>query len=124
MRRQTRKSKLKFYPSVLICLCKIFKVLKVHVTKRIGQKDFISSIRETLLAYYKDNIVGLGGTFLVKNGKAYQHVMDNFSETPINTDEELNEWLYFFHMSAPLVAVGTMATGEYVSKITHKNFST
>ncbi|XP_055624610.1 ester hydrolase C11orf54 homolog [Toxorhynchites rutilus septentrionalis] len=88
------------------------KVLKVNCMKRTGNKDFIASIRTTLAQHYGDKTVGLGGVFLLKNGKAKQHVMSPFSEAAIHTEEELNTWLNFFDMSATLIAVGTMVTNE------------
>jgi hypothetical protein len=89
------------------------KVLKVHVKKRTGKKDFITSIRQVLVNEYKNKVVGLGGVFLLKEGKAKQHVMRDFSKTPINTDEELNNWLKFYNMSAPLVTVGTLINSDH-----------
>lgn len=59
--------------------------------------------------------LALGGTFVLLEGKAKQHVMPDFSKTPINTDEEVNNWLKFYNMSAPLIAVGTLATHEDVN---------
>lgn len=89
------------------------KVLKVIAKKRIGKENFISSVRLTLAEYFTDDkTVGLGGVFLMKQGKAKQHVMDQFSETPLNTEDDLNKWLTFHEMSAPLIAVGTMVTNE------------
>lgn len=58
---------------------------------------------------------GLGGTFVMKEGKAKQHVMPNFSEKPLNTVGELDNWLQFYDMSAPLIAVGTFVSAETVS---------
>lgn len=58
---------------------------------------------------------GLGGTFVLKEGKAKQHVMRDFSKTPINTDEQLNSWLKFYNMSAPLIAVGTLINKDHVN---------
>jgi hypothetical protein len=58
--------------------------------------------------------VGLGGVFVMKAGKAKQHVMRDFSTTPINTDDEVNEWLKFYDMSAPLIAVGTLVSSDPV----------
>lgn len=89
------------------------KVLKVIAKKRIGEENFISSMRHTLTEHFpEDKTVGLGGVFVMKEGKAKQHVMDQFSETPILTEEELNSWLNFFDMPAPLIAVGTFVTNE------------
>lgn len=62
-------------------------------------------------------IPGMGGLFLLKNGKAYQHVMRDFSTTPINTMNELNQWLKFFEMPAVLHALGTLVTHEHVSTL-------
>ncbi|XP_057330742.1 ester hydrolase C11orf54 homolog [Microplitis mediator] len=88
------------------------KVLKVHAKTRIGDLDFIASIQKALSAHYKDQLVGLGGTFLLKKGKAKQHVMPDFSSVPLTTEESMNNWLRFYDMSAPLVAVGTLVSSE------------
>lgn len=94
----------------------LLQVLKVVTKKRVGDDDFIASIRKTLADHYGDKVVGLGGSFILKEGKAKQHVMPDFSATPLNSDEDVNNWLRFYNMSAPLIAVGTLVTGEYVSK--------
>ncbi|XP_044739972.1 ester hydrolase C11orf54 homolog [Chrysoperla carnea] len=88
------------------------KVLKVHCKKRTGNDDFIAAIRKTLMKFYKEKVVGLGGTFLLKEGQAKQHVMPDFSKTPITSGEDFNDWLKFYNMSAPLIAVGTLVTGQ------------
>jgi hypothetical protein len=99
--------------NLFLCEGKAGKVLKVTAKKRIGELNFISAIRETLSEYFtEDHVVGLGGVFLLKEGKAKQHVMDDFSKTPLYTDEDLNQWLTFHEHSAPLVAVGTLVTNE------------
>lgn len=53
----------------------------------------------------------------MKNGKAKQHVMQDFSTVPIHTEDELNTWLKFYDMEAVLIAVGTLVTDEAVSLI-------
>jgi len=89
------------------------KVLKVTAKKRTGDDNFISSMRLTLASHFtEDKTVGLGGVFILKAGKAKQHVMDQFSETPLHTEDDLNKWLTFHEMPAPLIAVGTMITNE------------
>lgn len=89
------------------------KVLKVTCKKRIGEENFISAMRLACAQHY-DGIgtVGVGGVFLLKEGKAKQHVMDDFSKIPIHTDEDVNNWLKFFNMPAPLINVGTFVTDE------------
>lgn len=54
--------------------------------------------------------------FVMKNGKIKQHVMPNFSDTPLNTETQLNNWLRFYDMETPLVAVGTFVSSETVSE--------
>lgn len=88
------------------------KVLQIICKKRIGKDDFVSSIRKSLHERYKEKAVGLGGTFLLKEGKAKHHVMPEFSVSPISNDEEVEKWLHFYNMSAPLIAVGTLASAD------------
>ncbi|XP_076234081.1 ester hydrolase C11orf54 homolog [Calliopsis andreniformis] len=88
------------------------KVLKVHAKKRTGSDDFIACMQKAIAQHYKDNLVGLGGTFLMCDGKVKQHIMPDFSTTPLNTEAKLNNWLQFFNMSTPLVAVGTFVSSE------------
>lgn len=98
--------------NILVAEGKAGQVLKVSCKRRTGKKDFIASIRTCLEGHYGEQTVGLGGVFLLQTGKAKQHVMSPFSETPINTEEELNEWLNFYDMPAPLINVGTLVTTE------------
>lgn len=58
----------------------------------------------------------MGGMFEMKNGKVKQHVMPDFSDTPLNTEAQLNNWLRFYDMETPLVAVGTFVSAETVSE--------
>lgn len=88
------------------------KVLKVRCKKRIGEENFISAMRLACAEHYGDTTVGIGGVFLLKEGKAKQHVMDDFSSIPLHTEEDLNNWLKFFNMPAPLINVGTFVTNE------------
>ncbi|XP_053677678.1 ester hydrolase C11orf54 homolog [Anopheles nili] len=98
--------------NLLIAEGKAGPVLKVSCKRRTGNKDFIASIRTCLEDRYGEQTVGLGGVFLLQTGKAKQHVMSPFSSTPIHTEEQLNKWLNFFDMPAPLINVGTLVTTE------------
>lgn len=88
------------------------QVLHVNCKVRTGNDDFIAAIRKTLATKYGETTVGLGGVFLLKSGKAKQHVMQDFSKTPITTEEELNTWLKFYEMPAELINVGILVTNE------------
>lgn len=59
--------------------------------------------------------LGLGGMFEVKNGKVKQHIMQDFSDTPLTSEAKLNDWLRFYDMETPLIAVGTFVSAETVS---------
>ncbi|CAH1170418.1 unnamed protein product [Phaedon cochleariae] len=87
-------------------------VIKVHVKRRIGEDNFITTIRKAIEKKYQDKNVGMGGVFVLKEGKAKQHVMRDFSKTPIENEEQLNNWLKFYNMSAPLIAVGTLVNAD------------
>lgn len=50
----------------------------------------------------------------MKEGKAKYHVMRDFSKNPIENEEELNKWLKFYNMSAPLISVGTFVNADMV----------
>ena len=99
--------------NLFLCEGKAENVLKVTAKKRTGDENFIFAMRLTLTDYFtEDKVVGLGGVFLMKEGKAKQHVMDQFSKVPLHTEEDLNKWLTFHEMRAPLIAVGTLVTSE------------
>ena len=53
----------------------IIQVLEVKASKRTGDQNYMSCIRNCLAEKYGDQPVGLGGTFLVENGKAKLHIM-------------------------------------------------
>uniref|UniRef100_A0A171AA04 Ester hydrolase c11orf54-like protein n=1 Tax=Triatoma infestans TaxID=30076 RepID=A0A171AA04_TRIIF len=88
------------------------KVLKVFCKKRKQDENFITSISTTLEKAFPNKTLGLGGTFLLKEGKARQHCMPEFSKVPIRSNDDLNNWLKFYEMSAPLVAVGTLLSKD------------
>ncbi|XP_055920154.1 ester hydrolase C11orf54 homolog [Eupeodes corollae] len=88
------------------------KVLKVVCRKRKGNENFVECMRLGLAKNYGEKCVGMGGIFLIKKGHVHQHVMRDFSKTPIHTDEDVNNWLKFYNMPAQLNAVGTLVTHE------------
>ncbi|XP_027045940.1 ester hydrolase C11orf54 homolog isoform X2 [Pocillopora damicornis] len=88
------------------------KVLKVCASKRTGDENFVTCMRNTLAGRYGDQPVGMGGVFLIEKGKAKIHVMPRFSQTPLKTDADVNNWLKFYEMSAPLVCVGVLESHD------------
>jgi hypothetical protein len=79
-------------------------VIKIVAKGRTGKLNFLSSIQEALKAF--ESPVSMGGVFLIRKGKAYMHVMPDFSKTPLDIDQ-MGKWLKFFEMSAPLVCLTT-----------------
>ncbi|XP_011636288.1 ester hydrolase C11orf54 homolog [Pogonomyrmex barbatus] len=99
--------------NLYICEGKPGKVIKVRAKKRTGELDFISCMQKELEKRYGDKkLVGLGGMFEVKNGKVKQHIMPDFSDTPLTSEAQLNNWLRFYDMETPLIAVGTFVSAE------------
>lgn len=88
------------------------QVLRVHCKRRTGEENFISAIRVALDQRFKNKTIALGGVFLLKNGSAKQHVMRDFSKTPIYCEEELNKWLTFFDMKSELINCGTLVSND------------
>jgi len=87
-------------------------VLKIECSKRIGEKNFVSCMREILEAAYPDKSLGLGGVFSIRSGSAKFHVMPDFSPCPINTNEDVNQWLKFYEMKAPLTVLSVMVSRD------------
>ena len=83
------------------------QVLEIKCQTRTGKENFVTCMRNILRAEYgKSNgnpVVALGGTFLVNKGQVKIHVMPDFSPCPLNTDEEVGEWLKYFRVEAPFV---------------------
>lgn len=46
--------------------------------------------------------------------------MPDYSDIPLNTEAQLNNWLRFYEMETPLTAVGTFVSAETVSNIQKK----
>ncbi|XP_001513115.1 ester hydrolase C11orf54 homolog [Ornithorhynchus anatinus] len=80
------------------------KVIEVKARGRTGKHNFVTCMRETLGKHYGDKPVGMGGTFVIQKGKAKVHIMPpEFSSCPLNSDEDVNNWLKFFEVKAPLI---------------------
>ncbi|XP_069470864.1 ester hydrolase C11orf54 homolog [Ambystoma mexicanum] len=80
------------------------KVIEVKANKRTGGDDFVGSMRKALEQHYGEKTVGLGGTFLIQEGKAKIHVMPHkFPPCNFESEEAFNHWLKYYEMSAPLI---------------------
>ncbi len=53
--------------------------------------------------------------FSVVRGRLKVHVMPKFSETPLNTDEDVENWLKFYEMDAPFMNLSVFVSRDPVS---------
>lgn len=53
----------------------ILQVLEVKVKRRTGKDNFVSCMRKSLQEHYGDKSVGIGGSFIIQEGKAKLHIM-------------------------------------------------
>ncbi|KHN80439.1 Ester hydrolase C11orf54 -like protein [Toxocara canis] len=88
------------------------KVLRIRATKRNGEMSYPESIRKALTAHYGETLVSLAGVFVLKKGKVHMHVMPDFPGCPWKTHEQVNEWLKYFEMNAPLVCTSVLHSND------------
>ncbi|EPB71986.1 hypothetical protein ANCCEY_08910 [Ancylostoma ceylanicum] len=79
------------------------EVVHCKCSVRVGKDNFPETIRKGLAKHYGKMCVSLGGVFLMREGEAKLHVMPDFPGCPFKAREEVDKWLRFFTMKAPLV---------------------
>lgn len=95
------------------CEGKPGKVIEVRAKKRTGEQSIVSALRKTLEDHYPDKSLALGGTFVIQKGKAKIHIMPReFSACPLNTNDEVNNWLKHFEVSAPLICQSVLVSRD------------
>lgn len=92
-------------------------VIKIAARGRTGDLNFTNCIRLGLRdAYGESRPISLGGTFLLKSGKAKFHVMPDFpgpGQLPFRDREQLEkEWLTFHTFDAPVVCLTIMHSAD------------
>ncbi|XP_042286931.1 ester hydrolase C11orf54 homolog [Thunnus maccoyii] len=89
------------------------KVIEVRAKKRTGGHSLVTALRKTLEDRYPDKSLALGGTFIIQKGKAKIHIMPReFSACPLNTNDEVNNWLKHFEVSAPLICQSVLVSRD------------
>ncbi|CAO1302711.1 unnamed protein product [Diamesa tonsa] len=90
-------------------------ILKVTCRNRFGKVNFVSAMRKSLISRFPGKTIGLGGVFIINNGTAMIHVIDdNLMKIP---RKQLSQWVQYFNMTAPLVGVGTLVTNNPCLKL-------
>ncbi|XP_028662647.2 ester hydrolase C11orf54 homolog isoform X1 [Erpetoichthys calabaricus] len=88
------------------------KVVQIMATKRTGEYSLVTAMRKTLEKQY-EKPVAMGGTFIIQKGKAKIHIMPpEFSVCPLNTDDDVNNWLKYFEVSAPLICQSVLVSKD------------
>ncbi|KAL6420593.1 hypothetical protein ACFW04_014640 [Cataglyphis niger] len=99
------------------------QVLKVWAKKRIGLQ-FLTALQYTLEKKYSSDIypklIGLGGTFVMKSGRARHHIMPYNWNNNLTNARRIHNWLHYCDLHAPLVAVGTLLSSNLVYKQAYK----
>lgn len=89
------------------------KVLEVKCQTRRSPDNFVSIMRHFLHKHYgKDKFIGLGGVFVIEEGKAKIHIMPDFSKKPLDSEEDVNKWLKFFEFKAPLICCSVFVSHD------------
>uniref|UniRef100_A0A8C6UL09 Chromosome 11 open reading frame 54 n=1 Tax=Neogobius melanostomus TaxID=47308 RepID=A0A8C6UL09_9GOBI len=75
--------------------------------------SIVTALRKTLEGHYPDKSIALGGTFVIQKGKAKIHIMPReFSVCPLNTEDEVNNWLKHFEVNAPLICQSVLVSKD------------
>jgi len=90
------------------------QVIEVRAKQRVGEENFISSLRKSLECYFHEsgNVVAMGGVFLIESGRAKFHVMPDFPSQPFACDADVDDWLHFYDFSAPLTVVSAFISED------------
>ncbi|XP_028278020.1 ester hydrolase C11orf54 homolog [Parambassis ranga] len=91
----------------------VLEVIEVRAKKRTGSHSLVTALRTTLEGHYPDKSLALGGTFIIQKGKAKIHIMPReFSVCPLNTNDDVNNWLKHFEVSAPLICQSVLVSRD------------
>ena len=74
------------------------------------------SVRSAIIEFGSEPIA-LGGVFLVHNAPSKIHVMSDFSTTPLNSDDDVNNWLQFYNIDPPMLFQSVLVSSDPVSLI-------
>lgn len=91
-------------------------LIEVDVQERLEdeheeENNFISVIRRSLKQYSQEPIA-LGGIFRVEKGTVKAHVMPGFVDGDLTTKAQVDQWLKFYDMHAPLNCVSVVLTED------------
>ncbi|XP_064612876.1 ester hydrolase C11orf54-like [Liolophura sinensis] len=88
------------------------KVIEAVAKRRTGPLSYMTCLRKALADHFASKPVGMGGTFAIEKGKAKLHIMPSFSKVPLTCDEDVDKWLKYYEMSAPIICVGELISHD------------
>ncbi|KYN38686.1 Ester hydrolase C11orf54 like protein [Trachymyrmex septentrionalis] len=99
------------------------QVLKIHVKHRTG-RDFIVSLQHAIKRFSKcSQLMGFGGTFIIKNGKTIQHIIRNYWEVPIRKKKDIHNCIKYLKIqNSPIVAFATFVSSDRHKVMSLKKF--
>merc|ERR1712071_102355 len=86
-------------------------VIQVRAKRRTGELDLIESLRLGLSDAF-DGTVGMGGVFVVEEGTAKLHVMPGSAECELATLDQINAWLTWHEVDAPLICLSVFYSSD------------
>ena len=98
--------------NLFLCQGEPGRVVRVECKKRTGDKNLVTAMREALLEGFPGQSIGVGGVFHIAAGKVKIHVMPDFSACPLDTDQDVENWLKFYEMSAPFTVLSVLLAND------------
>ncbi len=91
-------------------------LIEIDVQERLSAEDeeennFISVIRRGLKTYSKEPMA-LGGIFRIEKGTVKAHIMPDFVDEDLTTKQQVDQWLKFYDMQAPLNCLSVLLTED------------
>ncbi|CAF1222295.1 unnamed protein product [Rotaria sordida] len=92
-------------------------LFEIDVQERLSdeneeENNFISIIRRSLKQYSQQQPMALGGIFRIEKGIIKAHVMPEFVNEDLIRKEQVDQWLKFYDMHAPLNCLSVLLTED------------
>jgi hypothetical protein len=86
--------------------------LHIRASNRTGDLNFTDAILAGIRKAFGDQLVSIGGVFVIQQGKANFHVMPDFPTKPFETRQDIEDWLRFFDFEAPMTCLSVLHSGD------------
>lgn len=91
-------------------------LFEIDVEQRLSdeneeENNFISVLRRSLKEF-STKPMGLGGIFRIEKGTIKAHVMPDFLDEDLTTKDQVDQWLKFYDMNAPLNCFSVVLTDD------------